>query len=378
MKICIYCESLRTATSGTPMRAMIRELLELRSGDHFLLSVRKGYRQDPVLTAFFASLQHLKNWELVEEPLSRKLSNALGLLRYKHYCSISTKADIYLNPDCNSLGAHAHPLIVVITDLSSFRSIEYTSYKKNWQVQLRRFMMSNAINQAEQVVAISQSTARGVMERFPSAAARTTVVYNGLQPEWFSTASPMHPGKRYWIWWGSISARKNLGNLLRAYHSLKKEIDDIPKLLFIYSNQQLPEEFTALMKELELGNSIQLERSKPLHELIDLVSGSSGLVFPSHVEGFGMPVIESFSRGVPVLTSSTTSLIEVANGLGILVDPEDVSSIKNGLKKLSELKEDKAAMQTRQQWAARFTHKEAARQFSELIDSNLAKKVQHL
>ncbi len=87
-----------------------------------------------------------------------------------------------------------------------------------------------------------------------------------------------------------------------------------------------------------------------------------------------MPVIERFSRGVPVLTSSTTSLIEVANGLGILVDPEDVSSIKNGLKKLAELKEDTAAAQARQQWAARFTHKEAARQFSELIDSNLAKK----
>ena len=368
MKICIYCESLRTATSGTPMRAMIRELLQQRKQDKFLMVVRKGYQQDAVLMQFFESLNTFSNWELIEDPLSRKKSNLLGLLRYKHYCKVNVEADVYLNPDCNSLGSKAHPLIVTITDLSSFRSIEYTSYKKNWQLQLRRFMMSNAIAEADKVVAISGSTAREVAARFPKAEKKTTVVYNGIQPEWLTQNVPQQKGEKYWIWWGMISGRKNLDGLLKAYASLKKEINELPLIRIVYGNQVLPENIKELIHELDLDACIRVEKSKPLDQLIRIVNGSSGLVFPSHVEGFGMPVIESFARGIPVMTSSTTSLTEVAGAHGILVDPADIASIKEGLKNLLESKTSGAEVEARIQWASKFTPASAAAEFSKMID----------
>lgn len=351
------------------MRAMIRELIMARPEDKFLMAVRKGYKQDPVLVEFFDTLKPFRNWEIVEDRMSRRISNVLGLLRYKHYCKVNTKADIYLNPDCNSLGRHAHPLIVTITDLSSFRSLEYTSYKKNWQLWLRRFMMSNAIAEADQVVAISRSTANEITRLFPKAKPKVKVIYNGIQPDWVSVKTPGTQQENYWIWWGMISGRKNLINLFRAYAQLKEEINGLPKIRIVYGNQDLPETLKSLITELGLENCIEMERSKPLEELIGIVSKSKGLVFPSHIEGFGMPVIESFARGVPVLTSSTTSLSEVAGGLAILVDPSSIDSIKSGLKELYHTTGTEEDILQRKQWASKFTPSYASSEFSRLIHS---------
>lgn len=378
MRICIYCESLRTLTSGTPMRAMIRELIAARPQDKFLMVVRKGFKQDPVLVSFFDTLKPFGNWELVEDRMSRRISNVLGLLRYKHYCKVGTKADVYLNPDCNSLGRHAHPLIVTITDLSSFRSIEYTSYKKNWQLWLRRFMMSNAIAEADQVVAISKSTANEIIKLFPKAASRVTVIYNGIQPDWISAQTDGAPQGDYWIWWGMISGRKNLNNLLRAYAQLKEEMSGLPKIRIVYGNQELPETIQSMITELGIEKEIETERSKPLKELIRIVGNSKGLVFPSHIEGFGMPVIESFARGIPVLTSSTTSLSEVAGGLAILVDPSSIDSIKIGLKELHYTTRSEKDILQRKEWASKFTPSYASTEFSRLIENFAAGKTEGL
>ena len=58
------------------------------------------------------------------------------------------------------------------------------------------------------------------------------------------------------------------------------------------------------------------------------------LAYPSRYEGFGFPVLEGFSAGVPVLTSSAASLPEVAGDAALLVDPNDLDAIAEGLVRL--------------------------------------------
>lgn len=77
-------------------------------------------------------------------------------------------------------------------------------------------------------------------------------------------------------------------------------------------------------------------------DLPSLYRGSLGLVFPSLYEGFGLPVVEAMACGVPVLTSTISSLPEVAGNAAILVDPVSVDAITDGITKLvndSELRE---------------------------------------
>lgn len=72
----------------------------------------------------------------------------------------------------------------------------------------------------------------------------------------------------------------------------------------------------------------------PQNDLTALLSGAKGLVFASLYEGYGIPILDGFACGVPVVTSNTGSMPEVAGDAAILVDPNDTSSISEGIAKV--------------------------------------------
>lgn len=72
----------------------------------------------------------------------------------------------------------------------------------------------------------------------------------------------------------------------------------------------------------------------PEEDLSGLLTGSSGLVFASLYEGYGIPILDAFACGVPVVTSNVASMPEVAGDAAVLVDPYDVSSISEGIRSI--------------------------------------------
>jgi alpha-1,3-rhamnosyl/mannosyltransferase len=71
-------------------------------------------------------------------------------------------------------------------------------------------------------------------------------------------------------------------------------------------------------------------------ELRAIFQGARALVFPSLFEGFGMPVVEAFASGVPVLTSSVSALPEIAGDAAIQVDPRDTEAIREAMLRLAD------------------------------------------
>lgn len=70
------------------------------------------------------------------------------------------------------------------------------------------------------------------------------------------------------------------------------------------------------------------------NDMSALMTGSSGLIFASLYEGYGIPILDAFNCSVPVVTSNTGSMPEVAGDAAALVDPYDVYSIKEGIEKI--------------------------------------------
>ena len=73
----------------------------------------------------------------------------------------------------------------------------------------------------------------------------------------------------------------------------------------------------------------------PDEDLPGLFAGSDALLYPTLYEGFGLPVVEAMACGVPVLTSSTSALQEIAGGYALLVDPMDVNAIARGIAEIA-------------------------------------------
>ena len=81
------------------------------------------------------------------------------------------------------------------------------------------------------------------------------------------------------------------------------------------------------------GRNIRIAGHVKNEELSVFYSGAKALVYPSLYEGFGLPILEAFSCGCPVITSNISSMSEAAGGAAILVDPYDVNSIADGIEK---------------------------------------------
>jgi glycosyltransferase involved in cell wall biosynthesis len=88
-------------------------------------------------------------------------------------------------------------------------------------------------------------------------------------------------------------------------------------------------------------------------DLAALYTGAEVLVFPSLYEGFGLPILDAFACGCPVVTSNLSSMPEVAGDAAVLVDPYDVNSIADGIEKA--LRWRKGLIEKGSKWVKQFS-----------------------
>jgi glycosyltransferase involved in cell wall biosynthesis len=91
----------------------------------------------------------------------------------------------------------------------------------------------------------------------------------------------------------------------------------------------------ALIAALELESRVHRPGIVPEEDLPGLFAGADVFLYPTLYEGFGLPVVEAMACGVPVLTSATSALQEVAGGYAYLCDPMDVDAIARGIVELA-------------------------------------------
>ncbi|WP_294389658.1 glycosyltransferase family 1 protein [uncultured Sphingomonas sp.] len=147
------------------------------------------------------------------------------------------------------------------------------------------------------------------------------------------------PHRGYFLYFGAIEPKKNINRLIEAFLSL----DSTTPLVLVGGRGWQSEQELALLPR---GDEEETPRGRAVAErivrldhlsralLLKLIRGAKAVVFPSVYEGFGLPVLEAMQLGTPVLTSTASSLPEVAGDAGLLVDPYDVAAIAAGLRRL--------------------------------------------
>lgn len=234
------------------------------------------------------------------------------------------------------------PLVLTVCDMSCFDHPETHPVER---VRLMQRDMPSAIEKADHIIVISESSGEALRRWFSVDASRMTTTYLAADPRFrprgADLLSPhlaglgLTPGG-YVLSVGTLEPRKNLATLFAAYSGLPASLRQRYPLVVAGLNGWNTE---GLMKA--AGGLIQRGELRLLGYVADelippLYAGAAAFCYPSRYEGFGLPALEAMASGVPVITSNKTSLPEVVGDAGIMVDPDDVDGMRERLRQLLE------------------------------------------
>jgi alpha-1,3-rhamnosyl/mannosyltransferase len=140
----------------------------------------------------------------------------------------------------------------------------------------------------------------------------------------------------YSLYVGTVEPRKNLESLLAAYANLPNHIRQcFPLVISGYRGWKSEKIHQQINTAVSQGWAIYLGFVPSCH-LPFLYSAASLFIFPSHYEGFGLPVLEAMSSGTPVVCSNASSIPEVVGDAALMSDPLDVELLAENIQKALE------------------------------------------
>jgi glycosyltransferase involved in cell wall biosynthesis len=190
-------------------------------------------------------------------------------------------------------------------------------------------LAKNVFQRAAGLIAISENTKQDAVRMLGLDPRRIEVIYPGV-PDIYFHAPPQPAGRPYALFIGTIEPRKNLDTLLDAWQGsrLRDEFD----LVIAGPHGWAASETAARLASQPPG--VRYLGYVPEEALPGITAGAAVFVYPSLYEGFGLPVAQAMAAGVPVITSNTSCLPEVAGDGALLVDPRSPTELRTALQKL--------------------------------------------
>jgi glycosyltransferase involved in cell wall biosynthesis len=229
------------------------------------------------------------------------------------------------------------PVCATLFDAIPLRHPEWANPRLR---RMKNFLLRKSARWADHVIAISQAMVPELVELYGIDLQRITVTSLGVDARWFVRESAsrvaavqsrysLNPG--YLLFVGTLQPRKNIGRIVEAFGRLPAPIAGGRQLVIAGKAGWRAEELVATLRAAEAGGRVRWLDYVDADDMRALYQGAAAFVFPSLYEGFGLPVLEAFASGIPVVTSTTTSLPEVAGDAALLVDPTDIDALAGAI-----------------------------------------------
>lgn len=242
--------------------------------------------------------------------------------------------------------AHSlHPLLLPSREAAqvvTIHDLDFLTHPERTRAEIRRdypTLARSHANSADQVIVVSQFTASEVERKLDVPRAKISICSPG-GPPWQPRTAPPEDG--YVLFFGTLEPRKNLGTLLDAYESLASR-RPLPMLVVAGKATEQSEPWLERMRRAPLDRLVRHVGYVDPQQRRELYAGALMLVQPSFEEGFGLPVLEAMTVGVPVVAADAGALPEVAGGAALIVDPHDASTLAAAIARLLDEPETAAA-----------------------------------
>lgn len=228
---------------------------------------------------------------------------------------------------------HRGKLIVTIHDISF---LHFPGCFRKFERFRQRILVPINIKKADKILTVSKYSREDIIKSYNVLPQTIEVTYNGVKPI-FKPLENLEKRdealKHYGIsgkfifFVGRIDARKNISSLIKAFMLLKQK-EQIPQQLVIsgkedFLSKQIREEIkiSQYRKDIIFTGYLQENYLPLFYNLADV------FVYPSLYEGFGFPCLEAMSCGCPLVSSNISSIPEIVNGAGLLINPLDTEEL---------------------------------------------------
>lgn len=207
------------------------------------------------------------------------------------------------------------------------------------------FLLNRSVARADKIIAVSEATKQDLIAAFPKIDdQKIRVIHHGFTEERFGMKVDTLEKTRiltgyglrdqqYILYVGALQPRKNLVRLIEAFGILKASA---PEAILVLAGERawLSDPIIAARERSPYRDDILLPGQIPSDHLPALYQGARAFAFPSLFEGFGIPILEAFASGTPVLTADNSSLPEVAGDAALYADAFDTGEIAEQLLRL--------------------------------------------
>ena len=232
-------------------------------------------------------------------------------------------------------------MVVTIHDLIFIR---YPGYFPAVDRKVYMTKVKYACRVADIVIAICEQTKKDLIEILHVPEEKIRVAYQSCNSIYFNTIQDEQINQikkkydlnnDYFLFVGAFEERKNILTLIEAYHYYGKQKD----LVLVGRASRYLKEMKQKISSLGLEDNVKILENIPLEDLPAIYQGCFCFCFPSHFEGFGIPLIESLFSGRPVITTNGSCFPEVAGPGGLYCDPNNAFEITKAMDLLSNDKE---------------------------------------
>jgi len=259
-------------------------------------------------------------------------------------------------------------VVVTIHDLVAFLFPETIPLKYGAYM---RFLLRQAVKRANKIISVSYHTREDLIKILKVSPEKIVVIHEAPSPNFrpiehtkVRTLLKERYGitQKYIYHLGNIEPRKNLIVLLEAFTRVCREYGSEYQLVVSGQKGWLIRSLSQFLKNYPNRDQVLFTGYVPVEDLPFFMNGAELFVFPSLYEGFGLPVLEAMSCGIPVVSSNRSSIPEIVGSAGVLIDPTNTQELADQIIVLlrNEAERNRLSLLGKEQ-AARFSWLEVAR-----------------
>ena len=310
-----------------------KRIVQQHPEHEFLFIFAKGVENDFIFSDNVKAIN-------VGPPFFRPLAWFIKFQIFLPYVLKKHKIDLFISTDGFSSTRLMIKNLNVIHDLNFEENPQWLS--KSFAKYYQKYFPKWAKN-ATRIATVSEYSKQDIHKRYNIPLNKIDVVYNGSNDLYKPisiekqeiTRAKYTSGKTYFVFVGNIHPRKNIDKLLLGFDTFKAKDKNDTKLVIVGNRSYWNNSIKQAYNSMKYKDDVIFTGHLQIDELCNIVASSLALSYVSLFEGFGIPLVEAMHSEIPIITSNTTCLPEIAKDAALYVNPNSVTEIADAMMQIS-------------------------------------------